>query len=307
MIDLLNLRTLVEAAKLGSFTKAAVNLCVTQSAVSRRIKALEELFGEELLDRSGTALKLTAVGELVVEKAGFFFGLEKDLLDAIQALKKKRKISFCCTPPFGIAYLPHILKEFMASNSDNTELKFVFEMPERAMEGLKEKLFDLALIEYCEDLSFEGFAVLDLPDDEVVFVSSPKLGIDKDVVNIDDILPERLYSKKEGCCARRFLDKSMKNLGLDSSHFQRTLFFDDIPFIIREVIAGEGVTFISRSLVAEYLDSGALKAHHVEGFARGRRRCLVLHRRKPDLLMTHFIEGIFDAFGLTPPALYPGD
>ena len=249
-------------------------------------KSLEELFGHALVDRSGTVLKPTEIGQLVVEKAQMFFDLEKEILDEIQVLKKKRKIRFCCTPAFGMAYLPGILKVFLAQHSESSDLKFVFEMPEKAIEGLKENLFDLVLIEFCEELNLEGFTVLDMPKDEMVFVSSPRLGIDNNVVDIDKLLLERLYSKKEGCCARRFLDKSMKDLGLDSSHFQKTVFFDDMPFILREVIAGEGITFISRSVVADYLDNGTLRAHHVDGFERSRTRRLVSQQpaqaRHPD-------------------------
>lgn len=50
------------AARLGSFARAAEELSVTPSAVSHRIKNLEELWGEDLFVRSNAALRLTSAG-----------------------------------------------------------------------------------------------------------------------------------------------------------------------------------------------------------------------------------------------------
>ena len=47
------LRTLVTVVDLGSFTKAAASLGLTQPAVSSQIKRLQFLIGGDLFDRSG--------------------------------------------------------------------------------------------------------------------------------------------------------------------------------------------------------------------------------------------------------------
>lgn len=50
-------------AQLGSFTKAAHTLKVTQPAVSRQIRALEEFLGVRLFERDKAGVQLTQVGE----------------------------------------------------------------------------------------------------------------------------------------------------------------------------------------------------------------------------------------------------
>jgi len=301
-VDFTYLKTLLVLAKVGSFSKAALNLCVTQSAVSRRIQALEEHYGQLLLERSGPVLKPTPAGLILLEKAQQVLNIEREILEEFQAQKGRRKISFCCTFPFGTSYLPGILKDFMANHSETSDLKFVFEMPETALQGLKEGIFDLALIEYCEDLNLGAFKAYSLPEDEMIFVSSPKLGLSTPSIDIELLLGERLYCKKAGCCARRFLDKSMLGLGKNSSDFANTVFFDDIPFIINEVVAGQGITFISRSMVAKYLEEGSLVAHHATGFASARARNLVLNEQhKIDPILLDFILGIYRALDVDPP------
>ena len=59
------LNTLVASVEAGTFSKAAELLHITQSAVSQRIKFLEEHFGQQLLDRSGQRLALTPAGQVV--------------------------------------------------------------------------------------------------------------------------------------------------------------------------------------------------------------------------------------------------
>lgn len=301
-MDLVNLRTLIESVESGSFSKAAETLCVTQSAVSRRIQMLEAHYGQQLLDRSGPALRPTAAGLLLVEKAHQVLKIEQDFLHRLELLSQRRKISFCCTAPFGIAHLPEIFTRFMARNSETSDLHFVFELPELAVKGLREKRFDLVLIEECEELALEDLTVYDLPDEEMVFVSAPGIGIGSGTVDISAMLPQRMYCKKRGCCARRILEKGMQALGRDAAEFKNTVFFDDIPFIIKAVLAGQGVTFISRSVVAPYLDNGSLLEHRVQGFDRSRPRRLVLEKgREPDSTLLDFIGGIYDSFSLTAP------
>ena len=63
------LKTLIAVVDCGSFSKASELLHITQSAVSQRIKFLEEHFGQQLLDRSGSKLVLTTAGGTVLLKA----------------------------------------------------------------------------------------------------------------------------------------------------------------------------------------------------------------------------------------------
>src|SRR5262245_48301238 len=62
-MDLKRLRTFVVVAELGTVSRAALSLRISQSALSRQISDLEQEFGFKLFDRIGRRLMLTAVGE----------------------------------------------------------------------------------------------------------------------------------------------------------------------------------------------------------------------------------------------------
>ena len=64
--SLQGLQALVEVADSGSFTQAAQTLCLTQSAVSRKIQQLESHFGVPMFVRTSRSLRLTPEGEQVL-------------------------------------------------------------------------------------------------------------------------------------------------------------------------------------------------------------------------------------------------
>ncbi len=57
-----NLKAFITAAELGSFARAAEQLCVTSAAISQQIKQLEEGLQVKLLERSSTGVQLTHQG-----------------------------------------------------------------------------------------------------------------------------------------------------------------------------------------------------------------------------------------------------
>jgi DNA-binding transcriptional LysR family regulator len=64
--SLIALRFFEETARHGSFNKAATSLCVTQGAVSRQIRLLEESLGVELFARDPTGITLTSAGSTLM-------------------------------------------------------------------------------------------------------------------------------------------------------------------------------------------------------------------------------------------------
>ncbi|SEA43157.1 LysR family transcriptional regulator [Variovorax sp. YR216] len=68
-MTLVQLRHLISLAESGSFSKSAQGLYITQPALSRSIRALEDELGMLLFDRVGRRIELTAFGREVVERA----------------------------------------------------------------------------------------------------------------------------------------------------------------------------------------------------------------------------------------------
>ena len=68
-MTLVQLRHLISLAQSGSFTRSAEALFLTQPALSRSIRALEEELGQKLFQRLGRKAVLTESGDTLLERA----------------------------------------------------------------------------------------------------------------------------------------------------------------------------------------------------------------------------------------------
>ncbi len=87
-MTLVQLRHLIELAATGSFSQSAIKLHLTQPALSRSIKALEEELGQPLFDRIGRKNELTAFGLQIVQRARVLVDEAKELRQTSLQLKK---------------------------------------------------------------------------------------------------------------------------------------------------------------------------------------------------------------------------
>lgn len=82
------LSALITVARTGSMTRAAEELCLTQSAVSRQVKELEEFVGRTLIERRQSKLELTSEGKSYIAVVA---PLLNQIEEATLALKSSRE------------------------------------------------------------------------------------------------------------------------------------------------------------------------------------------------------------------------
>ena len=83
MVDV-KIRTLLTLSELGSYTKTAETLSLTQPAVSHHIKLLEEEFGIHIFVKGKHKLKPTAAGEILINYARRAVALSNGVRQAIE-------------------------------------------------------------------------------------------------------------------------------------------------------------------------------------------------------------------------------
>lgn len=121
MPSLRAVKCFVAAARYQNFTRAAEALCVTQAAISRQIRELEEHLGTELFDRVGRSVKLTTAGSIFFEAAQLSF---LNIAQAAERVRKdygnnaRRTVVVCCSPAFSALWMSHRLPSFFSANPD---------------------------------------------------------------------------------------------------------------------------------------------------------------------------------------------
>ncbi|WP_224543107.1 LysR family transcriptional regulator [Mesorhizobium sp. CA16] len=83
-LDTTLIRTFVTTADKASMTAAANALHLTQGAVSQQVKRLEEVLGQSLFERDRRGLRLTRVGERLLDKARHLLQLNDEILAEIR-------------------------------------------------------------------------------------------------------------------------------------------------------------------------------------------------------------------------------
>lgn len=287
------LKTLIIAAETGNFSRTAEILNMTQSAVSQRIKFLEEHFGHQLFDRFSTGLILTLAGSKVISTARHILSMEQELINELQRCAGGSCLTLGCTPTFGIFYLPRVLNRFLLKSAHLDDFKFNFVQPEQAIKGVNEGIFDLAVIEHCQDLDMGELFYKELVDDELIFISAPQLDLGGEAVRLDDLLRQRLYTRQDGCSSKQLLVENLQAAGRSLEEFHGVIISDDLRLNIESVTAGNGISFLSRSLVLDQLAEGILLAHRVPEFRQVRSRSVILQpQRTVDPLLQALLECI---------------
>ncbi|MFC6462994.1 LysR substrate-binding domain-containing protein [Paracoccus aerius] len=117
MPDLSALQAFEAAARHGSFTRAAVELNLTQSAVSRQIKDLEGQLGIALFERVRQRIVLSSAGErLRPEIESLLAGLEHLTLRAASSRDVTGHLAVSTLPTFGSRWLMPRLPQFLAQH-----------------------------------------------------------------------------------------------------------------------------------------------------------------------------------------------
>lgn len=115
-VDTAFLRTYVTLADTRSFSRTAVLVGRSQSAVSGQIKKLEDVFGRQLIERDTRNIRLTQDGEKLLGYARDVIAAADAMLMRFRSQEISGEVRFGAPEDFTTAYLPAILATFTAEH-----------------------------------------------------------------------------------------------------------------------------------------------------------------------------------------------
>lgn len=153
MIEIYLLEQLLAVLDRGTFSAASERLHLTQPALSRSMKKLEELLGVMLFERQKNKITLNENGILAAEYAAKILEQEKDMIERIRAFDRSRHtISMGSCAPAPVFLLSPVLSQSYIEMSIATEIK-----PEDTLlQGLQDDIYQIIVLthpleaeEYC--------------------------------------------------------------------------------------------------------------------------------------------------------------
>src|ERR1700761_1223624 len=120
-LDTLGVQAFIAVADQASFQKAADELHISQTAVTRRLQNLEFHLGTKLIERSTRNVALTSTGRDFLPQARRLMDELSNALAEIAESGKSRRgnVSIACVPTAGVHFLPRIVQEYSACFPDN--------------------------------------------------------------------------------------------------------------------------------------------------------------------------------------------
>jgi len=246
------------AARHLSFTKAAAELFITQSAVSRQVKALEDDLGVTLFERRQRALALTESGHALYRVATDVLERLQSTTDQLRTSGQARQLSLTTTTGFASLWLIPRLQRFTRLHPD-VDVRI---SATTTMINLERSLVDLA-IRFCrpEDVPERAKRLF---GEEVVAVCSRTLLRDRSrpLKRPHDLKHHVLLHFDYAGVQPSFLDWGtwLTSLGIGDLRPAGALHFSQYEQMIQAAISGQGVALGRQPLVNDLMQSGALVA-----------------------------------------------
>lgn len=259
-----------------SFSQAAERLGVTQPAVSLQVRSLEKRLGAQLLDRSGRRVEPTEAGWRLYRGAQRLLQLEEQLLDEIVAetegdLAGQLSIG-ASTGPAAIV-VPVLLCEFQRHHP-GVRVALEVHDTQTVVDLVADRELELGIVGAARRhraVRFEPFA-----HDEVILVCPPGHPLAGRTIPVEELRRHPLIVMQEGAGVRQVLEDELRRLGSKLRDLDVRLELGLQESVRSAVLAGYGVTFISRASVESELAAGTLAEARVEGLDV--RREIVLAR-----------------------------
>jgi DNA-binding transcriptional LysR family regulator len=243
------------AARHLSFTKAAEELFLTQSAISRQIQTLEEQLGVKLFRREARRLSLTPEGEVLQRAVAETLARLADVCAGLRASQRRPRVNVSAAVGLASLWLVPRLAAFQEIEPDvDVRLSADNRMVDLAREDI-----DLALRYIHPDTAPPGATLLF--EEEVFPVAAPKLAAKLPaVLRPEDLSKLTLLAFDNGHKAPWFSwEPWLVGLGLAHARPKAVLEFNQYDQLIRAAEDGRGIALGRGPLVGQLIAEGKLR------------------------------------------------
>ncbi len=241
------------AARHLSFTRAAQERFVTQSAISRQIRALEDELGIALFRRAHRRILLTPAGEELAAACASLLGGLRDTLERLRAPRGRRVLVVTTMPGLASLWLIPRLSRFMRLQPDvDVRIDVTAERRDLAADGI-----DVA-IRYGSCEGSEGHRLF---SEEVVPVCSPALlASDDGPLREPADLARHTLLRLEAEYSAPLQDWQpwLTAMGLAELRSRAVLSFSSYHEVVAAAVHGQGVALGRRPLIDALLEDGSL-------------------------------------------------
>jgi len=271
------LTTFRAVARRRNFRMAAEDMHITQPAVSKQIRSLEEELGERLFER-GRTVRLTMAGEVLLRHADRVAQTVEVAREELGDLRAEGggRLSIAAYHVLAVHFLPRVLERYRAK-FPGVRIRVETGWPKEVLQRVLDGEVDLGLLVL--DGALRGapqFTAKPLFSSEMIFVApgNSSIPVGREV-GLDQLGEFSWVLCQSGCPARAYLEKQLRERGLSLKLSVET---NDHDLQAKLVELGLGVSIQPKGLVHSRLSSGKIKQFRVPGMEFS-VDCGIIHRR----------------------------
>lgn len=257
------IKTLLKLNELGSYTKAAQALSLSQPAVSNHIRILEQEFGIKIFIKGQKKLKPTPAGEVLIRYAHRAVALSAKVRQAIEDQQREvRSLTVGLTPTASDILVPQILATF-CNNHPGVHITIVTDTIKNIDKMLQFYELDFAIVDGI--LNKPNYVSILMDTDYLCLVVSPQHPFaQRQSVNLQELQRENLVLRPKKAGTRKLFEGYLISHGYSIRDFNVMMEVDSVATIKELVALNLGITVISHSACREEELSGRLVVVPIE-------------------------------------------
>lgn len=244
------------AARTLSFTRAAAELFLTQSAVSRQIQQIEADLGTALFERRHRALALTDAGKVMLRAVSDSLERLRDATASVRAVPSLRQVAITTTPGFASLWLIPRLATFTATHPGvDVRISATLEVLDLARSGIDVSVRLSVISQAVGSALFEETVT---PVCSPLLLKNRALPLKKPA----DLAGHTLLATDmpQGQALTMDWEPWFRVMGLPEMRMKNTLRFSQYSDVVAAAVAGQGVAIGRLPLLAGLLRDGKLVA-----------------------------------------------
>ena len=277
-MDLRRLEIFLKVAELGSFSRAADALFLTQPTVSEHVRALEDELGVQLLDRLGRGTTPTKAGTLLLGYARRLLALSREARQAIEQFQGRvsGELVLGGSNIPGEYVLPALIGAFRLKYPD-VSLSLRIGASRDVQEWVEQGHVEIGVVGAVpSSRALESRPLM--ADDLVLAVPPDHPWVSRKTVSVDDVKTEPLILRERGSGSRETLESGLKQLGTGLEAFHIVGEIASTQAVKQAIRAGLGVSFVSRLAVEDECRARILACVKVRDLNVTRAFHVVTHR-----------------------------
>jgi DNA-binding transcriptional LysR family regulator len=300
-MDLRRLEIFVKVAEIGSFSRAAEALFLTQPTVSEHVRALEDELGVQLLDRLGRGTTPTRAGTLLLGYARRILALSREASQAIEQFQGRvsGELTIGGSTIPGEYVMPEVIGAFRGKYSD-VRISLLIGSSREVTSWVEDGRVEIGVVGATP--TSRALEARQLMADELVLVvggEHPWAG--RKTVSLDDLRQEPMIVRERGSGSRETFEQALEGVGLDLAAFRIVGEIASTQAVKQAVRAGVGVSVISRRAVEDECRARLLACVKIRDLMVTRAFHLITHRdRSRSPLAQAFLSFVESHLALRP-------